>query len=436
MKIDWKSNNTRIIAVILAVIIIPIFWNKFLAICNAIKTAHLAGIPKTVQVSKPIEKTMYSKITTTGRVEAKDSINVIARVDGWLEKKYFEEGDIVKKGQKLFTIEPDEYIYAAKNAQATVNENRAVFHNSQIELKRAHALLKQDFVSQEYYDDALTTRNKNRAALDGSVAELNKARLNLSYTTITAPMSGRIGKRLVSEGNFVTASSGNLATIYTTDPMRVTFNLKSDSFIELKRYFQEHKIKKTENGPHVLLKLADGSTYEHEGKIEFIDNAIDETTGTITLRAIFPNPDEILVHGDYVNVMLKATEPEKLMTIPQSATKTDVGTGYYVWVIKDNKAEKRDVIVENSEDNMWIVNSGLTYDDDVVFKGIQDIYKTGQPVNPEPYVEEQPVQQNAENETPQEQQKISIIQKLKHKISKLIKKITSLIGHNQESKAE
>ena len=390
MKIDWKSKQTKVIAGILAIIIVPIIWNQGKSLITGLISAYMAKQPKIVEVANPIAKDINPTFNTTGRIEAQKSVDVIARVSGWLQNRYFQEGDKVKKGQRLFLIEPDEYALAAKSARATVNENSAVYKNAEIALKRAEQLLKEDLVSREYYDDALADRNKYRASLDGAVSDMNKANLNLSYTNITSPMDGRIGKTIVSEGNYVAPSTGVLAQIYTTNPMKVTFSVKSGDYIELKKYFKE---KKNENpslddNVSIILGLSDGTTYEKEGKIEFVDNKVDETTGTVTLRAVFENPDELLIPGDYVNVTIRVNKPQKVMLIPQSATKTDVGTGYYVWVVKDGKAVKKDIIVNENYENNWIVESGLDYDDVVVMKGIQSIYKTGQAVKTKPYKED------------------------------------------------
>ena len=392
MKIDWKSKQTKITAGILAVILVPIMWNQGKTLVTGLATAYMMSQPKTVEVSTPIAKDIQPTYSTTGRIEAQKSVDVIARVSGWLQDRYFQEGDRVKKGQKLFLIEPDEYALAAQTARARVNENSAVYNNSETDLRRAEQLLKDDLVSREYYDNALTQRNKNRASLDGALSDYHKANLNLSYTNITSPMDGRIGKKNISEGNYVTPSSGVLAQIYTTNPMKVTFPMKSGDFIELKKYFKEKEkntdAPATDANVSILLGLSDGSTYEKEGKIEFVDNKADENTGTVTMRAIFENPDEILVPGDYVNVTIRVNQPQKVMLIPQSATKTDVGTGYYVWVVKDGKAEKRDIVVNENYENNWIVESGLNYDDVVVMKGIQDIYKSGQKVKTKQYTPE------------------------------------------------
>ena len=387
MKIDWKSKQTKVVAILLAVILVPIIYNQTKSLIFGLYSAFMMSQPKTVEVANPIAKEIQPTFSTTGRIEAQKSVDVIARVSGWLQERYFQEGDRVKKGQKLFLIEPDEYILAAKSARASVNENTAVYKNSEVDLRRAEELLKEDLVSREYYDNALTDRNKYRAALDGSIAEMKKANLNLSYTNITSPMDGRIGKAIVSVGNYVTPSTGVIAQIYTTNPMKVIFSVRSGDFIELKKYFKENKDKNPslDNSVSIILGLSDGSTYEKEGNIEFVDNKVDETTGTVTLRAVFENPDELLVPGDYVNVTIRVNHPQKVMLIPQSATKTDVGTGYYVWTVKDGKTVKKDIVVNENYDNNWIVEKGLSYDDVVVIKGIQNIYKSGEPVKTKQY---------------------------------------------------
>ena len=387
MKVDLKSKQTKIILIILCVILVPIAFNQTKSLVSGLYISFMMKQPKTVEVAKPISKEIFPEFQTTGRVEANLSVDIIARVSGWLEQKYFEEGDRVKKGQKLFLIEPDEYILEAKNARATVNENTAVYTNSELDLQRAAALLKDDLVSREYYDNALTERNKNRAALDGAKAQLSKANLNLSYTNITSPMDGRIGHTNFSVGNYITPSSGVIVQIYSTNPMRVIFPVKSGDFIELKKYYKNNP--NSDSTLSVLLGLADGSTYEIEGEIEFVDNKVDENTGTVTLRAIFENPDELLVPGDYVNVTIRVNKPEKVMLIPQSATKTDIGTGYYVWAVKDGQTVKKDIVVNQNVDNCWIVEKGLDFDDEIIMSGIQNIYKSGQKVKTIPYKEKE-----------------------------------------------
>ena len=184
MKIDWKSKQTRVVAILLAVILVPIIWHQGKSLITGVITSYMMSQPKTVEVANPTLKDINPTFSTTGRIEAQKSVDIIARVNGWLQERYFQEGDTVKKGQKLFLIEQDEYVLAARSARASVNENTAVYKNSEIDLKRAEELLKEDLVSREYYDNALTERNKNRAALDGAISELKKANLNPIVMTI------------------------------------------------------------------------------------------------------------------------------------------------------------------------------------------------------------------------------------------------------------
>ena len=381
MKINFKDRKTQVVTFLILIIVVPILYNQGKNIITGLLTSYAMSQPKSVEVSNPIEETIEPTFETTGRVEADKSIEVVARVDGWLEGKYFNEGDIVKQGQKLFQIQPDEYQLAMQDAAARVAENSAVYKNSIIDYNRASELIKEDMVSREYYDNAVANRNKNKASLDAANAKYKKARLDLSYTSINAPLGGRVGKVNVSEGNYVTPSTGTLTTIYQTSPILVTFSVKSSEYIQLKKYYSQNKdAKKIEDVIAVKLKLADGSVYDKVGKLEFMDNRIDEGTGSLSFRAKFENPNELLVPGDYVNVILEIKRPTKVMLIPQSATKTDVGTGYYVWAIEDNKAVKKDVVVNKTINNSWVVESGLKQTDKIVTKGIQDIYKSGQPV--------------------------------------------------------
>ena len=399
MKLNLKDKNVKIAIITLLVILVPILFNQGKSIITGLIMSYQMSLPKDVEVMKPIEDVIEPEFETTGRIEAKNSIDVIARVNGWLEKRFFDEGDVVKKGQKLFQIQPDEYRLAMQDASARVNENQAVYQNSVIDYNRAASLIKEDMVSREYYDNALATKNKNKAALDAAIAQFHKAKLDLSYTNITAPMDGRVGKAFISEGNYVTASSGVLTSIYRTSPIQVKFSVKSADYIYIKKYLSNHDGNNVQDlDVEVRLKLADGSIYDQIGRIEYMDNKISEETGTITFRAIFDNPMELLVPGDFVNVILKLRVPRKVMLIPQSATKTDIGTGYYVWVVQDGKAVKKNIVVEQNINNNWVVESGLDYTDDVVVKGIQDIYQSGQPLKAKQYKPEDNKEGNLNNE--------------------------------------
>ena len=336
--------------------------------------------PKEVQTMHPMIRDVYSKSESAGRIEAKYSVDVVARINGWLQKRFFDEGAKIAKGQTLFLIEPDQYEIAVSNASATVRQTQAALINAEKELVRAKELVKNDYVSKSYYDQALATRDQNKAALDAAKAQLAEAKLNLSYTKIVSPIDGKIGKIIITEGNLVNTTSGALARIVSLSPIYAYFPMKSSEFL---------KFRKLDSSPDfsnmkVQIQLADGSIYNEFGKIEFVDNEVDQTTGTISLRATFENADELLVPGDFVKVIVESANPRRVMLVPQSAALNDA-QGYYVWCVDaDNKTVRKNIEVSNEIDKNWIVEAGLEESDVIIAKGIQSIRMPGQAVKATP----------------------------------------------------
>ena len=256
---------------------------------------------------------------------------------------------------------------------ATVNQYQALYTNAQQELNRANALVKEDLISRSDVDSSLAARNQNKALLEAARQQLELARVNLSYTNIKSPIDGRIGKVNITEGNYVTATSGSLVNISSTNPVYVAFSLKSSDFVKLLRA-SEHQLKDVE----VKVQFEGGKWYDKVGTIDFVDNQIDKNSGSIELRAIFDNTKGWLVPGDYMKVTLIAPKKVAYMTVPQASTKGDAMSGYYVWTVKDNKAVRKDIKVSDAIDNNWIVESGLKKDDIIVVSGIQSINNEGQ----------------------------------------------------------
>ena len=387
-----------ILLIILLIIAIPIVINqiKNKVIDNMMKKAMAQ--PKAVQVANPVKQDIYISTESAGRVEAKYTVDVVARINGWLQKRYFAEGDLVKAGQTLFLIEPNEYEIAVQNAQAAVKQSEAAYVNAEKELKRASELVKNDYVSKPYYDQALAARDGNKAAHDAAKASLSNAKLNLSYTKVVSPIDGKIGKIMITEGNLVNTQTGPLARIVSTSPIYVTFNIKSADYLK----FKKSELSSNLENMKVVVKLADGSEYPQTGRIEFVDNEIDMSSGTIALRATFDNEDGLLVPGDYVQVVATTINPKTVMLIPQSAT-MDEPNGYYVWVVKDDETiEKRTIQVSDDVDNNWVVEGGLDYSDKVVVKGIQRVFMDGQKV-----VIEEPKEETQTEAALQEQNKQS-----------------------------
>lgn len=367
---------------ILAVIIVPIIYNKTSGIIAAIAQRRAMSIPKEVEVGNPHIEEVNVSAESTGRVEAQYSVDLVARVPGFLIKKYFNEGDFVKKGQVLYQIDPREYQIEVNNSQANVNQYSALLKNAQQELNRANALVKEDLISRSDVDQSLASRNQNKALYDAARQQLELARVNLSYTKIKSPIDGRIGKVNITEGNYVTATSGSLVNISSVNPVFVTFSLKSDDFVRLLKAsnkFQDAKVEVQFDG---------GSWYDKIGKVNFVDNKIDKNSGSVTLRATFDNTKGWLVPGAYMKVKITAPKLVKYMTVPQASTKGDAMSGYYVWAVEDNKAVKKNIKVSDAINNNWVVNSGLNLNDTIVLSGLQNIAVEGQKLKPVQKTEE------------------------------------------------
>ena len=358
--------------IILLIIIVPIVYNKAAGAFAGFLQRQAMMQPKEVEVDTPHIEAVNVSAEATGRVEAKYSVDVIARVPGFLMKKYFTEGQFVKKGQVLFQIDPREYQLEVNNSRATVNQYSALYKNAQQELNRANALVKEDLISRSDVDSSLAAANQNKALLDAARQQLELARVNLSYTTIKSPIDGRIGKVNITEGNYVTATSGSLVNISSTNPVYVSFSLKGDDFVKLLKASNQYK------DVEVRVQFNGGSWYDKIGVVNFVDNKIDKDSGSVSMRATFDNSKMWLVPGDYMKVSLKAPKLVKYMTVPQACTKGDAMSGYYVWVVEDGKAVKKNIKVSDDINNNWIVTSGLTLSDKVVVNGIQNIAAEGQ----------------------------------------------------------
>lgn len=372
----YQMTRKKWAILILTVIIVPIIYNKTSGFIAGIIQKQAMKMPKEVEVDNPHIEAVNVSAESTGRVEAKYSVDVIARVPGFLLKKYFKEGDFVKKGQLLFQIDPREYQIEVNNSQANVNQYSALLRNAQQELNRANALVKEDLISRSDVDQSLASRNQNKALYDAARQQLELARVNLGYTSIKSPIDGRIGKVNITEGNYVTATSGSLVNISSVNPVYVTFSLKGDDFVKLLKAsnnFEDAQVK---------VQFDDGTWYDKIGKINFVDNKIDKDSGSVTMRATFDNTKSWLVPGAYMKVQITAPKLVKFMTVPQSCTKGDAMSGYYVWAVEDNKAVKKNIKVSDAVDNNWIVDNGLNLTDTIVVTGIQNISAEGQKLKP------------------------------------------------------
>src|SRR5574344_1490052 len=371
-----KLNMTRkkVAILILIIIIVPIIYNKIAGTVVGFIQHQMMMMPKEVVIDSPKTENVNISAESTGRVEAKYSVDVVARVSGFLLKKYFDEGDFVHQGQLLFQIDPKEYQLEVNDSRATVNQYGALLKNSQQELNRANALIKEDLVSHSYVDESLATRNQNNALYDAARQKLELARVNLGYTSIKSPINGRIGKVKITEGNYVTVTSGPLVNISSINPVYVSFSLKGDDFIKLLKASDKFK------DVQVKVQFDSGNWYDKIGKINFVDNQIDQNSGSVQMRATFDNSKFWLVPGDYMKVKLIAPKKISYLTVPQASTKGDAMSGYYVWTVKNGKTVRKDIKVSDDINNNWVVDKGLSKKDKIVVSGIQSITNEGQKV--------------------------------------------------------
>lgn len=307
-----------------------------------------------------------------GRTAAYRIAEVRPQVNGILEKRLFEEGAEVEEGQQLYQIDDDVYQAALKSAEASSISTRSL-------AERYGILVKENAVSQQEYDEARAAGLQAQAALD-------EARINVRYTKVLAPISGRIGRSAVSEGALVTSGqSQQLATIQQLDPIYVDITQSSREMLNLRRDLEAGRLQKAgDNAAAVTLTLEDGSTYGEQGKLEFSEVSVDEGTGSVILRAVFPNPDRLLLPGMFVHAELVAgTKSDAILAPQQGITRTPRGNATAMVVNDENKVESRDVVTERTVGNRWLISSGLSEGDRLITEGLQYI-RAGVSVNVEP----------------------------------------------------
>ena len=364
---------------ILLIIIIALIAIGFRFVTSSIggmmkQKARLNVAPPNVVVQQIEENNVIRTFDAPGRVVSKYQVSIMARISGYLQKSFFKEGDYVKAGETLFLIEPAEYQNASNVAGANIQNIKAQLAYANKQLARAEELVRQDYIAKAKYDEILANRDALQAQLSAAQSNYKDTNRNLSYTRVKAPVDGRIGIIDVTVGNYVTPSSGSLTTINSTNPIYVTFPLSSEDYAAISSID-----KKADARRKVELFFQNGDKYELNGVQDFLDNKVDQTTGTVTLRATFQNPNNKLLHGEFVNVRLFANNPVKVPVVPIVAVQENQ-EGKYVYTI-DNKGLPKLTYIKKqgqSGDN-WIVKDGLKHGDKVIVEGILKV-TPGSPV--------------------------------------------------------
>ena len=317
-----------------------------------------------------------------GQTVSKEDVNLVARIEGELIKKNFQEGHIVKKGQVLFEIEKDLYKSKVDAASAGLKNAEAIRRHAEIEQTRQGTLVKKDAVSQQSYDNAEVALQKANANIELCKAKLEEARINLGYTTIKAPFNGLIGLSNYDVGNIVNPQNGLLANIVNVDPIEVEFPISEKIYtsIMLAPSIGAKKRLKLSDFETVLI-LPNGTKYMHKGEINFLNNRINPSTGTLLLRATFPNSEHILLPGQYVKIRLKKKKRIYALVIPNSVTQIDKDGPFIFVVNKNNIVEKRRVSLGDNIRKNVIIKEGISEGEQVIVEGIQKVYG-GLKVNP------------------------------------------------------
>lgn len=330
---------------------------------NRAKALEASSIP-CVQLDEVKEIDVNKSIEIPGRVQSTDKVDLVARIDGYLQKKYFKEGDYVKKGQTLLTIEPTQYLNTLNKAKADLEQAKATLFKTSRDYDRGAELVKKDFISKSTYDGLYADKLAASASVKAASAALAEAQRNYGYTNITSPVDGKIGSLNIQEGNYVTMQSGTLATVIKTNPIYVKYSVDSKQFDELRNL--DFIPKKGSKPASVDVVLPSGKLYPTKGVQDFWDNQISTTTGTLDFRATFDNDEHILIPGDFVKVKVYSNIKEKALVLPQEYTLQD-SKGRYVYVVdEDNIVQTRYFKDAGQYENYWILKEGLKKGDKFV----------------------------------------------------------------------
>jgi len=313
---------------------------------------------------KPVARTA----DFVGRIQAIERVDIQARITGYLEQVLFKEGDLVKEGQPLYRIEKDLFKASVEQAKGALEASKAKKLLTAIQYERSEQLMKTSAGTVTARDQALTADRSAGAQILIDQANLDSAQTNLGYTDIIAPISGKIGRTLVTKGNVVSPQSGTLTTIVSVDPIYVLFPVSQRALMQARKEASAAELA----GLKVKLRFADGSTYDQVGKIDFVDVTVDRATDTVQVRAVFPNPKGELIDGQLVTVNLESGTPQEQVVVPQAALITDQ-QGIYVFIVEDGKVAIRRVKTGGANGQGVIVADGLSGGEQVVVEGLQSL---------------------------------------------------------------
>lgn len=344
-------------------------------LCSCGSKAPPAPPPPEVRVVTAKAQSIENITEVPGRVQAVRTSQVRARVDGIVERRLYDEGTDVKAGQTLFVIDPREYRANVSAVAATLTRAQATQANARQDVERYKGLVKEQAISQQEFDAAMARLRTAEADVAQTQAQLENAQLNLSYTKVTAPIAGRAGRAQVTEGALVSASAATLlTTIEQLDPIYVNFSQSSAYLLAIRREISAGALKVPELGKvTVTLLLEDGSPYPRAGHLNFLDLSIDQATGTAAVRAEFPNPEQILLPGQFVRARIEAGIRPHGFWIPQRAVQLNPSGPVVMIIAEGDTVAVRQVKLGEQRGDRWIVLGGLNDGDRIIVDGIQKV---------------------------------------------------------------
>lgn len=338
-----------------------------------------AAPPAAVFVARVERQAISRGADFIGRVEAIDKVDIIARVTGFLQTRHFNEGDAVKAGQLLFTLEQPPFAAEVALRRAQVDSARADLANATTQVARGRELVKTNAIPQATLDDRITAEAESKAKVAAAEAQLQQAQINYDYTEIRAPFDGRAGRSPLSPGNVVSPSSGTLVTIVRDDPIRISFPVTQRQLLQFRREGSAGASDRIK----VSVRLPDGSMLDSTGRFDFIDVTTNRATDSVLVQAMIPNPQKFLVDGQAVTVVVETGDPEQAIVIPQSALQIDQVGSFVLIVGADNKVEVKRVKTTRGLGGQLVVTEGLEIGQLVITEGAQRA-RPGAAVAPQP----------------------------------------------------
>ena len=352
--------------------------------------------PPAVGVVETAEREVNPYFEFVGKTQAVETVALRARVTGFLQSREFDEGGMVEAGQVLYRIQPEQYSAMLAQAEGELAAATASLNRARVDLQRFEELVKSKNVPQMRVDEARAEVLVQEAAVKKAEAAIAQAQLDLDYTEVKAPIDGRIDVASLHVGNLVGPDSGVLSTINKMDPIQVVFSIAESWYLELARLDiarAEARDMADQDAVIPRLRLDDGALYAHQGQFDFVDNKVDPKTGTVRLRAEFPNPDRLLLPGQFVTVLLEREKPRRAVLIPQAAVLTDQGGPYVLLVNAEDQVEVRRIKSGQRFGADLLVEEGLGVGERLIYSGLQKV-RPGIAVKPEPIA---PIEPNVQS---------------------------------------